>query len=240
MLERWVIPRCGVCLKLQEEGCECEQKFSKDFCAMLAMLDVEKIIEGSHVMGANFEIWEANRRFLAEAIDRDGTILDIGCANGFLLRSMQEWTEHRLNPYGIDTNAKHIKDARIIFPRAQDHFAEGRMEDLEKHMPQGFPQQMDYCVWNMWDDLIIKPWDKAKRDLVEIARGVLKPDGRLIIACYHHDKKMNEAVSDQLEAEGYVVKELPNTYGQPECAYIIDNDDQKDKVKGVSSPSSWE
>ena len=33
--------------------------------------------------------WERARSLVAEAIDRDGTFLDVGCANGYLMESVE-------------------------------------------------------------------------------------------------------------------------------------------------------
>ena len=35
--------------------------------------------------------WERARRPIASAVDRDGTFLDVGCANGLLMESLVEW-----------------------------------------------------------------------------------------------------------------------------------------------------
>ena len=40
--------------------------------------------------------WEAGRRPVVELIDRDGTFLDIGCANGYLMESVVRWTSHHI------------------------------------------------------------------------------------------------------------------------------------------------
>lgn len=37
--------------------------------------------------GGNEARWEAGRRPIAEQIDRDGTFIDIGCANGYLWKA---------------------------------------------------------------------------------------------------------------------------------------------------------
>ena len=46
--------------------------------------------------------WEAGRRPVAKLIDRDGTFLDIGCANGYLMECVVRWTRHRVEPYGLE------------------------------------------------------------------------------------------------------------------------------------------
>ena len=38
------------------------------------------------------ERWEAARRPIVEAIHRRGSLLDVGCANGYLLESLVHWS----------------------------------------------------------------------------------------------------------------------------------------------------
>ena len=52
--------------------------------------------------GGDAARWEAGRRPIAEAIDCDGSFLDIGCANGHLVESIVHWSPHRIEPYGLD------------------------------------------------------------------------------------------------------------------------------------------
>jgi 2-polyprenyl-3-methyl-5-hydroxy-6-metoxy-1,4-benzoquinol methylase len=35
--------------------------------------------------------WERARRPIVQAVDRDGTFLDVGCANGLLMESVTAW-----------------------------------------------------------------------------------------------------------------------------------------------------
>ena len=62
------------------------------------------LIAGCGMGTGNVDIqtWENRRQFIHSAIDKSGTILDIGCGNGFLLRCLQEWSGVDLVPYGID------------------------------------------------------------------------------------------------------------------------------------------
>jgi SAM-dependent methyltransferase len=48
------------------------------------------------------ERWEAARRPIVEAIDRPGTFLDVGCANGLFMESVAEWSAFEIEPYGVD------------------------------------------------------------------------------------------------------------------------------------------
>jgi 2-polyprenyl-3-methyl-5-hydroxy-6-metoxy-1,4-benzoquinol methylase len=60
--------------------------------------------------------WEAARRPIADAIDRDGTFLDVGCASGQLLESLVEWTPFQIEPYGLDLAPALVELARRRLP----------------------------------------------------------------------------------------------------------------------------
>jgi hypothetical protein len=48
------------------------------------------------------ERWEAARRPIAAALDGPGTFLDVGCANGLLMESVPVWSDHEIEPHGLD------------------------------------------------------------------------------------------------------------------------------------------
>jgi hypothetical protein len=64
--------------------------------------------------------WEAARRPIVEAIDSDGTFLDVGCANGLLLESVVEWSQFAVEPYGIDFAPGLVELARTRLPQWAD------------------------------------------------------------------------------------------------------------------------
>ena len=48
--------------------------------------------------------WEQARRFIFAAVNRDGTLLDVGCANGHLMECAVAWlaeSGHRIEPYEL-------------------------------------------------------------------------------------------------------------------------------------------
>ena len=47
-------------------------------------------------------LWEEARSHIADAIDRNGTFLDVGCASGFLMECIVRWSPHRVEPYGLE------------------------------------------------------------------------------------------------------------------------------------------
>jgi hypothetical protein len=52
--------------------------------------------------GGDESRWEAGRRPIVKAIDCDGTFLDVGCANGYLMECVAGWAPHHIEPYGLE------------------------------------------------------------------------------------------------------------------------------------------
>src|SRR6185437_6027998 len=61
------------------------------------------------------------------AIDRDGSFLDVGCANGYLLESLPDWTPHRLDLYGLDIAPELVHLARRRLPALAGHIEAGNV-----------------------------------------------------------------------------------------------------------------
>jgi len=63
--------------------------------------------------------WEYSRGIVAEALDRSGSFLDIGCANGLLMESVARWGAARglaIEPYGLDIAPELVARARERYP----------------------------------------------------------------------------------------------------------------------------
>jgi trans-aconitate methyltransferase len=81
------------------------------------------------------------RRPIAAAIDRDGDLLDVGCANGHLLECLVDWTGddgHRIVPYGLDVSAALVARARERLTRWSNHLFVG---DVRTWSP---PRRFDF------------------------------------------------------------------------------------------------
>ncbi|MFN2399893.1 MAG: hypothetical protein ABR543_14840 [Gemmatimonadaceae bacterium] len=53
--------------------------------------------------------WERFRRPVVAPVAKDGTFLDVGCANGLLMESVVRWAAedgHSVEPYGIDISER--------------------------------------------------------------------------------------------------------------------------------------
>ena len=69
--------------------------------------------------------WEYARSHVADAIDRDGAFLDVGCANGFLMESIVDWTTFTVEPYGLDLSPELVELARRRLPKWADRIFVG-------------------------------------------------------------------------------------------------------------------
>jgi Methyltransferase domain len=118
--------------------------------------------------------WEAARRPIAQAIDRDGTLLDIGCASGYLLECLVRWTPHHIEPYGLEIAPAVAELARRRLPQWAERIYVGNALTWEP------PMRFDFVR----TELVYVP-EARQRALVErLLETVVAPDGRLIICGY--------------------------------------------------------
>jgi SAM-dependent methyltransferase len=143
-----------------------------------AFPNFKTLIEDSHVTGGDpqglLEHWIENRQPIVRAIKKPGTLLDIGCANGFLLTCLQFWSEHQITPYGIDIDKISILAARALLPEYANHFAT--------------------LYWNVWDGLDFV--DPLYKRYAENAFAAVRDGGRVILGFYDTN---HDAIRRQLE-----------------------------------------
>jgi hypothetical protein len=148
------------------------------FAAMAAIFE-EAYLAGDNPraqsgFGGDEARWEIARRPIADAIDRDGTFLDIGCASGSLLKSIVRWTDHRLEPYGLELTPALAELARHRLPQWADRIFVGNALTWQP------PRRFEFVR----TELVYVPAERrralVRRLLVEVvARG-----GRLILCGY--------------------------------------------------------
>ena len=121
--------------------------------------------------------WRAEREPILDAVTTDGDLLDVGCANGYLLECLVAWGKERglnLTPYGLDQGARLIDLARQRFLDRADHFSLGNAWNWEP------ARRFDY-VYMLLD---VVPDDHAPEHLRRVFEEVLAPGGRLIVGDY--------------------------------------------------------
>ena len=118
--------------------------------------------------------WEQARGLIVDAIDRDGTFLDVGCASGYLMECVQRWARdrgHVVEPYGLDIAPELAELARSRLPQWADRIYVGNAIGWEPTMRFDFVRTgLEYVP------------EPRQRDLVErLLEYVVSPGGRLII-----------------------------------------------------------
>jgi SAM-dependent methyltransferase len=123
------------------------------------------------------ERWIALRKPVANCIDKSGSFLDIGCANGYLLECCLKWTGERgirIEPYGLDISEKLISLAKQRLPQYAGNFF---IDNALTWIP---PVKFDFVR----TELVYVPADCEKPYLEFILANHLNPGGKLLVANY--------------------------------------------------------
>jgi SAM-dependent methyltransferase len=118
--------------------------------------------------------WEAGRRPIVEAVDRDGSFLDVGCASGHLLESIVRWSPHRIEPYGLDLAPRLAELARRRLPQWADRIVVGNALTWEP------PRRFDFVR----TELVYVPGARRSDYVRRLLAAVVLPRGRLIVCGY--------------------------------------------------------
>ena len=147
--------------------------------------------------------WAAKRRVIASAFDREGSWLDVGCANGLLMETLTAWVAesgYRIEPYGLELSERIAERARKRLPHWATRIWTGNVMKFEP------PIRFDYVT--ALADLV--PIQSRGALVMRLARRYLKAGGRLILSCYRPGGFLigkpaleAESASEILRAEGF-------------------------------------
>lgn len=121
--------------------------------------------------------WEALRRPVADAMDRSGAFLDVGCANGYLMECCARWAAERgleVEPYGLDLSEALVALARARLPRWEARFWVGNA------LTWAPPRRFDIVR----TELVYVPSHLERAYLDRLLSDVLVPGGQLLVAHY--------------------------------------------------------
>jgi SAM-dependent methyltransferase len=127
--------------------------------------------------GRDARDWERFRRPIVAPIDRDGTFLDIGCANGLLMESVVDWARqdgHGVKPYGVDISEKLVELARRRLPHWNDRLFVGNALVWEP------PKRFDFVR----TELVYVPESRRREYAERLLERMVAPGGRLIVCSY--------------------------------------------------------
>ncbi len=132
--------------------------------------------------GGGKERWRLEREPILDAIYEDGYLLDVGCANGFLLECLVKWAIERgfkLIPHGIDIGANLIAVAKKRMPKYADNFFIGNAWDWT-------PKRMYKYVYMLYDCV---PVDYLAEYINKLLNQAVDSGGRLILGAYGSKSK---------------------------------------------------
>jgi hypothetical protein len=160
--------------------------------------------------------WERFRRVVVAPVDKDGTFLDVGCANALLMESVVRWTAedgHSVEPYGIDISEKLAELARRRLPAWRDRIFTGNALIWEPPSPFEFVRT----------ELVYVPNDRRREYVERLLSRVVAPGGRLIVCSYGSSRPEGaraESLVDEIHAWGLSVDGVHDVVS-PEHGFVI-------------------
>lgn len=125
--------------------------------------------------------WAHKRDLIADAVDRSGSFLDVGCANGYLMETLARWSRergHDITPYGLDIAPELAALARQRLPQWAERIFVGNAIDWTP------PRRFDFVRTGLE---YVPP--RRQRDLVgRLIQEVVAPGGRLIVGVYSEER----------------------------------------------------
>jgi SAM-dependent methyltransferase len=142
------------------------------------------------------ERWEAARRLLLDAVDRHGSFLDIGCANGHLMECLHAWAAEDgidLEPWGLEISEELAALARERLPQWRDRIIVGNALDwVPSRRFTHVRTNLDYV-----------PVARRAELLQHLLDDVVEGDGRLIVGVYNEE--LNSAVEESVRSWGFAI-----------------------------------
>jgi SAM-dependent methyltransferase len=152
-----------------------------EFLDQLKSLEQSCLAENDPVRQSGFgggsRRWRAEREPILNAIESNADLLDIGCANGYLLECLITWARERritLTPFGLDISPKLIELARNRLTEYKSNFFVGNAWDW------GPPRSFQY-VYTVYDCV---PAGFLEEYIYRLLARAVEPGGRLIVGAY--------------------------------------------------------
>lgn len=181
-----------------------EQDDSSYFAGNLRLLEPAYLRattpEGGSGFGGGPDQWRARRSMVVDALHKDGTFLDVGCANGLLMESVRRWAAERgraVEPYGVDLAPRLVEVARRRLPQWAGRISVGNALDWRPADSSRFTfvHALADCVpGHRLGDLV----GRLLAELVE-------PGGRLLLSVYQAEGGNAPTAAERLAALGVPV-----------------------------------
>ncbi|MEV4342954.1 class I SAM-dependent methyltransferase [Actinoplanes sp. NPDC049596] len=151
------------------------------------------------------EQWETSRGLIMQAVDRPGTVLDVGCANGLLMASVERWSRQTLEPYGVDISPRLAELARERYPQWRHRIWTANADGWRP------PMRFDFVRTG----LEYVPRDRRQGFVRHLLDLVVAPHGRLVIG-KNNENRGEPGIAGDLRSWGFPdVHELRRPHPHP-------------------------
>jgi SAM-dependent methyltransferase len=160
--------------------------------------------------------WERFRRPVVAPLDRNGSFLDVGCANGLLMESVVAWARAdglAVEVFGLDISEKLAEVARQRLPHWRNRIFVGNALFWEP------PARFDFVR----TELVYVPPPRRREYTERLLARFLVPGGRLLICSYGSSRPEGvraETLVDELQAWGLSVTSIDDVVS-PEHGFVI-------------------
>lgn len=185
---------------------------------MVALIESSYLGAGTEQMGSGHsgsrEDWDRSRGMVMKAVDRAGTFLDVGCANGLLMASVAQWSAAeglKVEPYGVEISHRLADVARSRYPQWRERIWTANADRWEP------PMRFDMVRTGL-EYVPRRDREAFVRHLID---RVVTPGGRLIVGKNNEDRGASE-VAESLRAWGWSnVREVRRPHAHPEVDMTV-------------------
>ncbi len=157
--------------------------------------------------------WERARCLVVEGVNRHGSFLDAGCANGHLMETAQLWVSERgwtIEPYGMDLSPVMIDLAIRRLPHWHDRFWVANVLDWEA------PRRFDFVHIQSLDYV---PLTRRRELASHLLTRICEPGGRLIIGPFNEVKAEHTTEGIVVEWGYRIAGHAERQHRHPDIAY---------------------
>jgi hypothetical protein len=185
---------------------------------VLAVVEPAYLSSATEQMGSGHsgtrEEWEESRGLIMEAIDGPGTFLDVGCANGLLMASVERWSRERglvVEPYGVEISPRLAALARNRYPRWRDRIWTANAYGWQPPMRFEFVRTgLEYV-----------PVRERETFVRHLLLNIVAPGGRLIVGKNNENRGESKIAQSLRSWGGLDVQEVRRPHAHPDVEISV-------------------